>query len=277
MPTPRQRELYKRFYSYKRRFTRDADRKTRHYALARQLVDIPLLAVYENVTALSWAELPGKVVVKADIGTGATRVKCLQRIGKDRYTDLLRPAKASLTSRELNSFFADKGQILIERFLQDARQGVIPYDFKFYMAFDQLLYVRVVNRNLGTRIAILDHEYRPVCHSEYFQSGFRKYQQEYNLPCTRGALEQAGRIARKISMMLKTPFISVDMFILNDCEFYLGELTWAPGPLVFEPLLPEVSARILEVIAVKENMLEKIPGSLVAQDSTGPLGDLETE
>lgn len=264
MANARYPELYRKFYRNKRAFERGVDRKSRHYELLADLVPNALIATYESVRETPWDSLPERFVIKADVGTNTTRVKCLERTGDDLYVDHLHPRAKHFSRSDLESFFEDKGRVLIERFLHDPNQGTIPWDIKIYVAYDEVLYIRVVDRNgSGRDVAIFDSALRRVPHLEFFLPDNDKIDESGPIELPGAGMRSAMNLATEIGTRLMASFVSVDLYVINENEIYLGELTWAPGPLVYEPMQPKTVRHILETIERKERDLAEIEGSLI--------------
>jgi hypothetical protein len=211
--------------------------KDREVAAAVGLRTAQLFATYDRPEAIDLTALPDRFVLKATNMSAMRGVYLVVRWGSQYYdlhsrraysaaelvTSLARPRRKK--SGAIVSPFA--ATVVAEEFVVGENgASQIPFDYKMY-TFDGTVQVIVqIDRNvLPPALAFFDQDFEPLeghCIarlSEAAQPG------SHRRP---GNWKQLLEVARRVSLYLDVPFVSVDLYTTGD-DVVLGELTESPG------------------------------------------------
>lgn len=229
--------------------------KFSNYMLTSHLVKNPIIGIYEDINQVPWENLPEKFVIKSALGTANNHVKCLKwKPKKKKYRDYLH--KRLISREQVIKFFKPEfGKIIVEEYLESKIQGKIPWDFKFYIAYDEFLFLRVVDRNGPKRnIAMFDSNLKRISHYDWFHNDVKHLvsKPKFKLP---NNIKTMIDKAIEITKFLEIPFTSIDMYSI-DGEIYLGELSFEPGPLKYEHIRRKWLNHIGEKIKLKKKKIE---------------------
>ncbi|MCW2799760.1 MAG: hypothetical protein JWQ70_1232 [Aeromicrobium sp.] len=210
--------------------------KLRSYSFAQSWgVSLPeIYGIWDQVEDIAWDELPDTVVVKSKIGTYGHGVLPLKRVsgGWSVITD-----GRVLTEGEIVARFKEKqdkgtieGPFVVEEFLGDAAEEILPIDVKFYAFYGEvgLIYLRSVDAHLGPggKYRFLDLERRdlgPIY-------GGHDHDETIPIPDN---LADLVRAAEQLSAAVPRAFVRVDLYGVAG-RVVFGELTPRPGgPLIF--------------------------------------------
>jgi len=243
MKEPRNKKLYDVLRRARNLSPHDLQNvKTSNYHLVKDFVDIPVIGIYSNIDDIKWNTLPDKFVIKSDIGCSCNNVKCLikkttsvitnnksnkaneaNKANKSNksnnkstvviYRDKLH--RVDLNLSQIKNFFRGQNPIIIEKFLSDKTQGKIPFDFKFYMAYDEMLFLRVIDRNgkdNKSKVAIFDQFLKRIPHNEWFKPSGNNYliaKESFELPTQiKEVIETSINIWSEVQILLRATIFS---------------------------------------------------------------------
>ncbi|MCW2750070.1 MAG: hypothetical protein JWR83_1180 [Aeromicrobium sp.] len=211
--------------------------KLRSYAFAQSWgVSVPeIYGIWKDVEDIAWDELPDTVVIKSQAGSLGRGVLPLKRVrgGWSVITD-----GGVLTTADVVARFRQKqsegvgGPFIVEEFLGDVDQDLLPIDVKFYAFYGQVaqLYLRTVPEHLepndGT-YRVLDTDGRdlgPVYIADHHNE---------TIPIPKN-LADLVRVAERLSAAVPRAFIRVDLYEVHG-QVVFGELTPRPGGVLEFP------------------------------------------
>lgn len=191
---------------------------------------IPLIGAYEELNVAIWSELPQKVVLKANHGSGMIAI--LRNKDEKDAGDLIR-----LTKKWQNTDYAAFGRewvysdlprkIIAEKLLE-TNDGSIPDDFKLFCFHGRVELIQIdFDRYENHRRNFYDRSFRQV----EARILYDPYEGEVEKPEN---FDELINVAEKLSAGFN--FIRVDLYNVNG-QIYFGELTNFPGN-GFEPFFP---------------------------------------
>lgn len=199
---------------------------------------VPLLGAFASVEAIPWHEFPDRFVVKSSASSSSKQVALLCSIGSSSWRDLTRHRdfdRDSLTNL-IRGWLAGppspRRALLVERYVNDElASGPIPRDYKFYCFQGQIALILVIDRNSSPpRVAWFDDHFEPLTESAVRTNTKFAAPAELSLP---GEAQVLCDLARRASICLPTPFVSVDLFLSSSLGPRVGELTLTPGGIYY--------------------------------------------
>ena len=193
------------------------------------------LAIYDDARDLIFETLPERFVIKPTEWWSMRGVMVLTRDG-DRYYDRLH--KRLMTADEIRAEerrhqtewqLNDRPcNILVEEIVTDeAGPDLIPFDYKCYTFNGDVRFIGQFDRNGNLpKAAFYYDDFSPMRPEQFMEPEINGIERgHHRLPkCWCGILDTAS----KVSLALKTPFISVDIYA-SDRGPVVGELTPTPG------------------------------------------------
>ncbi|HEY1797276.1 MAG TPA: ATP-grasp fold amidoligase family protein [Stellaceae bacterium] len=211
--------------------------KTAAYDFAKSVgVEIPLIyRLFDKAEDFRDEDFPDNFVVKPKGLHSTQGVMVLKRIGPSRYFDFMKKREWSeqeiRTAQsewfEKNRFKGNYKLIVEEKLIDDNGDDKIPFDYKLYMfrGVNKLI-IQYDRNSIPPTGSWFGDDWSPFDTDLNFDSEWKVLQRgEPKKPACAYALLEA---ARKISVALPTPFVSVDMYATTRGPV-LGELTLAPG------------------------------------------------
>lgn len=257
--------------------------KHHNYRLTKHLINNPVINIYDNINQVEWGKLPSKFVIKSSLGAANQMVKCLHWNSKrQKYFDDLK--NNWITKSQIINFYAQKKHhsgaksvIIIEEYLQSKKQGKIPWDFKMYIAYDQLYMLRVVNRNTTgpNQVAFFKNKAKNKFNDIKLEKlpFFKWYYNHYTklvpfkhcqLPSN---INQAIKKAISVTKFLELPFTRIDAYVLNG-KVYLGEITLWGGPFMYDPIRQHHIENIIKLIDQKKRKIKEYQNRVTWEEKT---------
>lgn len=194
------------------------------------------IARYQAADEIRFSDFPNRFVLKPADLSARRGVMLLTRIGEDRFHDDMKDRDLTSTeivaeqSRWLDEYRRQrkrKTHLIAEEYVRGQNPGSIPFDFKFYTFYGKVGFIIQINRNVKpNQMAFFLDEYR----SFHYETKMILPWKTINpgIPHLPDCYQEMIEIARRISLDLKTPFISVDMYGSVKGPL-VGELTVIPG------------------------------------------------
>lgn len=184
---------------------------------------------------LNLSELPDEFVLKPNVLHSAQGVMVLSKQKDGKYFESLE--RRTLTTLEIQeeqvrlwmkASNKEKYRLLAEEKIVNEGPDInVPYDYKIFCFYGIPTFISQYDRNAAKKsVCFWDGEFRPLNLNRCIRSEWKHLNKgEHILPT---AWQEMLSIASKVSKLVKTPFIRVDMFASSRGPL-IGELTPAPG------------------------------------------------
>lgn len=195
-----------------------------------------IYATWNHPGDIDLASAPDQFVLKPSVMHSAWGVMVLERLpGTGEFRE-------SLSGRVLSAETIIKEQIAVyerckykgsykifteERVTDETLDGGVPYDYKVFCYYDRAMMVQQINRNVSPKqFAWFDGDFEPLVAADHIESDWTQIEAGPHVKPHEWA--RMLEVAVAATRLLKTPFMSVDMFNSNRGPL-IGELTPAPG------------------------------------------------
>jgi hypothetical protein len=200
------------------------------FAMGHGVSTPTLYGLWEDLADVPWGDLPEEFVFKADRGSaGRAVLPCRRHEGGYRVVDGSRdfsPDRLHAHWASLEQQGRAVGPYFAEELLADRHTAVVPVDLKvfaFYGEVAQILLRRIHDVGRGDTA---DFRYLLPDGSPLPRGHWRR-QQALDIPVP-GRLDEAVRMAQRLSVAVPLPFVRVDLYDVAQGVLF-GELTVAPG------------------------------------------------
>nr|WP_198046778.1 ATP-grasp fold amidoligase family protein [Cupriavidus taiwanensis] len=209
--------------------------KLADFCRANDLPSPKIEAVWEHPSQVDLSTMGEAFVLKPSVMHSARGVMVIKRAENGTFYDSL--SDRSLTQEQIiteqtaifeSCKFKSNYRIFVEeKVVGDDSIGEIPLDYKIYCFYGVPRMVFQFNRNhKPKRAAWFDGEFRPLRLSECIRSNWKHI--NHGVHVLPREWKKMLEIASRASSLVKTPFMSVDMFSAKSGPM-IGEFTPAPG------------------------------------------------
>lgn len=195
---------------------------------------LKILKIFSSAKDISFTQLPDYFVLKPANLWSSRGVMLLHKIaGLDIYFDtksnnLYSERDIVTIQTKLEDSTGKKQEFIIEeRALDEDSKVLIPYDYKIFTFYGDIKFILQIDRNHKIpKLAFFDGNFTPITDNRvYLPESETNNAGSHRIPKYKNELLA---LAKKISLKLEAPFISIDCYSTNKGA-YLGELTHTPG------------------------------------------------
>lgn len=209
--------------------------KLHKWAAENNLPMPELLRAWKTPNELDLSELPSRFVLKPSVMFSSKGVMLLEQLPSGNYWDSLQDRELtaeSIQTEQLEVFEKCKYKgsyrlLAEERIESTVDEQQIPLDYKIHSFYGQAHLIQQINRNPSpARYAFFDGDFEELDLDQNIVSDWKKRPKDE--PVRPQSWKEMLEIGERVSKLLATPFMRVDMF-LGDNGPIIGELTPSPG------------------------------------------------
>lgn len=194
-----------------------------------------MLRSWKTPDEIDLSGLPTRFVLKPSVMFSTWGVMLLERMPNGKYWESLKSRELTLEQIKAEQELAYghckyKGsyRVIVEERVESPYEGeAIPLDYKVYSFYGQPYLIHQINRNVTpVRFAFFDGAFDPLDLDYAIVSDWKSRPKDQ--PVRPDEWEELLRIAGEVTRVLRTPYMSVDMFVGQNGPV-IGELTPSPG------------------------------------------------